>query len=54
MWVSLIDQGNEEIGISLSGVKIGFFNSRLSISLYFDPNFGLMYCIEVKLAALEI
>jgi len=53
MWLSLINQGNEKIRISLSGVKIGFVNSRLSMSPYFNYNFRLKYWIVVKSVVLE-
>jgi hypothetical protein len=43
MWLSLINQGNEQIGISLSGIKFGFVNSRLSMSPHFNHNFRLKY-----------
>jgi len=53
MWSNLINQGNEQIEISLSGVKIGYVNSRLSTSTYFNHTFWLKYWIAVNLAVLE-
>jgi hypothetical protein len=53
MGLSLINQGNESIGILLIGVKFGFVNFRLSMSQCFDYKFQLKYRNQVKPSVLK-
>jgi hypothetical protein len=53
IWLSLINQKNEQIEIPLNRVKIKFVNFRLSTSQCFNDNIRLYYRIEVKLVALQ-
>jgi hypothetical protein len=52
--LSLINQENEPIRISLMEVKIEFVNSQSSMFQCFDHNFWLNDRMEMKLAALKI